>query len=115
MILVGILSSMSLTAYEYNNYPPQNQRDYDIQRRANRKGNWGYKQNWRYDRHAFYNGYTQAEAYDRENPDGIGGIGFEPDTEYLQMRNYYLQQSQNDARRSYPRQIQGYNSISKPK
>ena len=108
LILVGILSTMNLTAYYYNDSPnrPMDARDRDILRRADRKGNWAYKQNWRYDREAFYNGYTQAEAYDKENPDGIGGIGFEPDTEYLQMRNYYLQQSRNNGKRNYPRQIQ---------
>lgn len=71
------------------------QRDRDIHQRADRKGDWGYKQNWRYDREAFYRGETQGEAYDLEHPDGIGGPGMEPDTEYLQMRKYYL----NNAKR----------------
>lgn len=69
------------------------ERDQDIHHRANRKGDWGYKQNWRYDRQAFYKGETQGEAYDREHPDGIGGIGMDPDREYLQMRKYYLEES----------------------
>lgn len=67
------------------------ERDRDIHQRADRKGDWGYKQNWRYDREAFYRGETQGEAYDKEHPDGIGGPGMEPDTEYLQMRKYYME------------------------
>ena len=72
------------------------ERDYDIHHRANRRGDWGYKQNWRYDREAFYRGETQGEAYDREHPDSAGGIGMDPDPEYLQMRRYYLEQSRRD-------------------
>jgi hypothetical protein len=68
------------------------ERDMDIHERANRKGNWNYKQNWRYDREAFYRGYTQEEAFDREHPDKIGGPGREADAEYLQMRRYYLEE-----------------------
>lgn len=73
------------------------ERDEDIHHRANRKGDWNYKQNWRYDREAFYRGETQGEAYDRENPDGVGGPGMDPDYEYLQMRRYYLQERNRQA------------------
>lgn len=67
------------------------ERDRDIHERANRKGDWGYKQNWRYDRQAFYRGETQGEAYDLEHPDGIGGPGLDQDKEFLEMRQYYLE------------------------
>lgn len=85
------------------------ERDEDIHQRANRKGDWDYKENWRYDREAFYKGETQAEAYDRKHPDGIGGPGMDPDTEYLQMRKFYLEErnrrnvanQKNSAARSY--------------
>lgn len=69
------------------------ERDEDIHERANRKGDWGYKQNWRYDRKAFYKGETQGEAYDIEHPDSAGGVGMDPDTEYLQMHKYYLEEA----------------------
>lgn len=69
------------------------ERDQDIHHRANRRGEWGYKQNYRYDRKAFYKGETQGEAYDLENPDSAGGIGLDPDTEYLQMRKFYLEEA----------------------
>jgi hypothetical protein len=72
------------------------ERDRDIHQRANRQGDWGYKQNWRYDRKAFYSGETQGEAYDKEHPDGVGGPGMDPDTEYLQMRKFYME----DAKRN---------------
>lgn len=73
------------------------ERDIDIHQRANRRGDWGYKQNWRYDRKAFYKGETQGEAYDRENPDGVGGPGMDPDNEYLQMHKFYLEQSKRQS------------------
>lgn len=66
--------------------------DEDIHHRANRKGDWDYKQNWRYDRKAFYKGETQGEAYDREHADGVGGPGMDPDTEYLEMHKFYLKE-----------------------
>jgi hypothetical protein len=72
------------------------ERDMDIHDRANRKGDWNYKQNWRYDREAFYRGETQGEAYDREHPDGVGGPGMDRDTEYLQMRHYYLEDAKKN-------------------
>ena len=41
------------------------ERDRDIYDRANRKGDWNYKQNWRYDRQDYYQGKSQAEAYEK--------------------------------------------------
>jgi len=67
------------------------ERDIDIHERADRKGDWNYRQNWRYDRQAFYSGETQADAYDREHPDGVGGPGLDADTEFLEMRKYYME------------------------
>lgn len=67
-------------------------RDEDIHERARRRGNWGFRQNYRYDRKSFYSGETQGEAYDREHPDGSGGIGIDRDNEYVQMRQFYLDQ-----------------------
>lgn len=79
-------------------------RDRDIDRRAYRKGDWGYKQNWRYDRKAFYSGETQGEAYDQEHPDGVGGIGMDPDYDYLQMRRFYLEENARNNQEAYQRQ-----------
>jgi hypothetical protein len=79
------------------------ERDADIHERANRKGDWDYKQNWRYDRKAFYRGETQGEAYDREHPDGSGGPGLDRDTEFLEMRQYYLENA-GQGRESQPQQ-----------
>jgi hypothetical protein len=64
-------------------------RDEDIHHRANRMGDWDYKQNWRYDRKAFYGGETQGEAYEEEHDPYKGGIGTDPDREIMQMRRYY--------------------------
>jgi hypothetical protein len=61
----------------------------DIHRRANRMGDWGYRENWRYDSRAFFKGETQPEAYEQEYPYGPGGIGYDPDVDYLQMRKFY--------------------------
>jgi hypothetical protein len=72
------------------------ERDADIHHRAYRQGDWNYKQNWRYDRKAFYGGETQGEAYDREHPDGIGGPGMDPDYEYLQMRKFYEEEAKRN-------------------
>lgn len=58
------------------------ERDQDIDSRAYRRGSWDYKQNWRYDREAFYRGDTQPKAYRDEHPEGRGGIGYEPDYNY---------------------------------
>lgn len=67
------------------------ERDIDIHERADRKGDWNYRQNWRYDRQAFYRGETQGDAYNREHPEASGGPGFDKDTEFLEMRRYYLE------------------------
>jgi hypothetical protein len=72
------------------------ERDVDIHHRANRRGDWGYRENWRYDRKAFYRGETQPEAYNQEHPEGEGGIGFDPDREFLQMRRFYLEESRRN-------------------
>ena len=69
-------------------------RDIDIHDRANRNGNWDYKENWRYNREAFYRGETQPEAYDEEHPQGTKIPGIDPDPEAIQMRNYYQEQKQ---------------------
>lgn len=81
------------SGYAYDRQQHWDERDQDIHERADRKGDWGYKQNWRYDREAFYAGETQGEAYDKEHADHVGAPGITPDYEYLQMRRYYEQQS----------------------
>lgn len=115
LLLGGIFLSLASPNYYSSNQPTEEQkraydhfdrepaplvtytdeRDRDIHERANRRGNWNYKQNWRYDRKAFYKGDTQQEAYDDEHPEGVGGIGMDPDYEYLQMRQYYIDQEKN--------------------
>ena len=77
----------------------EDERDADIHRRANRKGDWDYKQNWRYNREAFYRGETQGEAYLDDHPEGSGGPGMNPDKEFLEMRKHYLQDQQQGAQR----------------
>jgi hypothetical protein len=57
-------------------------RDEDIDSRAYRRGNWDFKQNWRYDREDFYSGKTQLEANRDEHPYGKSGIGYDGDPEY---------------------------------
>lgn len=47
-----------------------------------RMGNWDNKENWRYNRDAFYKGETQPEAYRDEHPYGAGGIGYDADVNY---------------------------------
>lgn len=99
----------------YDTFPPNeasgreeiayiDERDQNILDRANRKGNWNFKQNWRYDREAFYRGENQSNVYDREHPDGIGGIGRDPDPEYLQMRNFYLEELNRNQQAAYHNQ-----------
>ncbi len=79
------------------------ERGKDIHHRANRQGDWGYRQNWRYDRDAFYKGETQGEAYDIEHPEGVGGPGMNVDKDYLQMRKYYLEHTDRNPRENpYP-------------
>lgn len=80
------------------------ERDRDIHERANRKGDWDYKQNWRYDRKAFYSGETQGEAYEEEHPEGSGGPGMSADSSYLKMRDYYLKESKPGTPHGYPNQ-----------
>lgn len=96
------------------------ERDQDIHHRANRRGEWGYKQNYRYDREAFYKGETQGEAYDLENPDSAGGIGMDPDVEYLEMRKFYLKDQKGDGQnnpssKKDPNQKEASSSDSKSK
>lgn len=62
-------------------------RDQDIHSRANRKGDWDYHQNWRYNREAFYRGETQGEAYLNEHSEGSGGPGMYPDKEYQEINS----------------------------
>lgn len=75
----------------------------DIHRRANRRGDWGYKSNWRYDSKAFFKGETQGDAYTQEHPYGPGGIGYDPDSEYLQMSKFYKEDVERE--RSRPRSV----------
>lgn len=84
------------------------ERDMDMHHRANRMGDWSYKQNWRYDREAFYNGETQAEAYRKEHPSSMGGIGMDPDPEYIEMRKFYEQESNKRRQNANPNRSRFY-------
>lgn len=87
-------------------------RDRDIHHRNNRIGNWGYRQNYRYDREAFYSGKTQAEAYDLEHPEGAGGIGRTPDYDYLRIRRLYETEANADREHHYRQQRSTPNRVS---
>ncbi len=87
IIVISSLRSISSLCSENRNYSPSypnngpqiiDERDEDIDSRAYRRGDWDYKQNWRYDRHAYYKGKTQPEAYEEEHPYGPAGIGYDP-------------------------------------
>lgn len=62
--------------------------DRTLYERNLRLGDWDYKENWRYDKRAFYNGETQSQAYDEEHP-GWRGIGYDanPRPSYYNDRN----------------------------
>lgn len=49
--------------------------DRTLYERNLRLGDWDYKENWRYDKQAFYSGETQSQAYDEEHP-SLRGIGY---------------------------------------
>ena len=51
-----------------------------------RRGDWDNYQNWQYDRDAYFKGETQGEAYRKEHPFGPGGIGYDPDENYLREK-----------------------------
>lgn len=96
----GYQQSRNHQASEREKIVYMDERDQDIHRRANRMGDWNYRQNWRYDRKAFYKGDTQGEAYEEEHPEGTGGIGIDPDIEFLQMHKYYLEDAKREHERS---------------
>ena len=56
-----------------------------------RMGDWDYRENWRYDRDAFYRGETQPQAYREEHPYGSGGIGYDADINYGRNLRRYRQ------------------------
>lgn len=68
-----------------------------------RMGDWDFRENWQYDREAFFSGQTQGEAYRKHHLYGIGGIGYDPDEEYLdylrdrreRMRDRYSHRDRN--------------------
>ena len=47
-----------------------------------RMGDWDFRENWRYNRDAFYRGETQQQAYREEHPYGPAGIGYDADINY---------------------------------
>lgn len=50
---------------------------------------WDFRESWRDHKEAFYSGETQAGAYRKAHPTGKGGIGYDADPTYLQMKNDY--------------------------
>lgn len=70
------------------------ERDRDIHQRANRMGDWDYKQNWRYNREAFYAGENQPDPYNDETLPYSGGIGRDRDDAYIRMMQQYDQSSE---------------------
>jgi hypothetical protein len=63
-----------------------------------RLGDWDYKENWRYDKQAFYNGETQ---YDRDNP-RLRGVGYDvsdtpsPTRQYNYSRKDYAPSTERE-------------------
>ncbi len=76
-------------------------RDADIKSRALRKGDWDYRQNWRYNREAFYKGETQGDAYLESHQEGQASPGIYSDEESIQMRREY---EQSNTHRQNPQQ-----------
>lgn len=64
-------------------------RDVDIHSRAERRGDWDYKGNWRYNRGAFYAGENQPDPYNDQDLPYSGGIGRDRDEDYVRMMNEY--------------------------
>ena len=54
-----------------------------------RMGDWDFRENWRYNRDAFYRGETQPQAYREEHPYGPGGIGYDADVNYMRNLKRY--------------------------
>jgi hypothetical protein len=72
-----------------------------------RMGNWDYKENWRYDRDAFYRGESQSQAYKEEHPYGPEGIGYDADLNYQRnLRRYRQLRRQHSSRNIPPNQFQ---------
>ncbi|CAF22760.1 hypothetical protein [Candidatus Protochlamydia amoebophila] len=65
-------------------------------------GNWDYKENWRYDKQAFYNGETQSDAYDQRHP-GLRGIGYDATD-----RSTYHPQYEKNSNCTAPTYREGY-------
>jgi hypothetical protein len=82
--------------------------DRDIHRRAYRMGDWGNRQNWRYDRRAFFRGETQPENYEEQHPYGPAGIGYDADTQYLQMRQFYREDYNRNRQNNLMNRNRGY-------
>ncbi|MCE2983195.1 MAG: hypothetical protein LW832_06480 [Parachlamydia sp.] len=62
--------------------------DNSLYNRNINRGNWDYKENWRYDKDAFYAGVPESEAYDIENP-GMRGYGYDGADAGGYPRQYY--------------------------
>lgn len=54
-----------------------------------RMGDWDFRENWRYNRDAFYSGQSQPEAYRDEHPYGPQGIGYDADVNYARNLKRY--------------------------
>ena len=85
-----------------------------------RRGNWDFKQNWRYDRDIFYRGENQTQAYQRnfrvrptpgiDNPDDLYWPKWYKDAPYYN-NPYYYQDEYNPNYATYPSYYhQGYYS-----
>ena len=74
-----------------------------------RMGDWDFKENWRYNRDAFFSGKSQQEALREDHPYGPGGIGYDADLNYERnlRRHRELQQERPGGRyqtRGFPTQ-----------
>ena len=88
------------------------ERDQDIHQRAQRMGDWEHKENWRYNRSAFYAGENQPDPYNEQDVPYSGGIGRDRDDDYVRMmQGYYESTGQRNQpnERLYQQNHQGQN------
>jgi|GEM_PF-3310194 len=68
----------------------------EIHQGVKRMGDWNDRENWRYDRKAFFKGETQGEAYEEEHRYGPEGIGYDGDADYLQIQKFYREEAERN-------------------
>lgn len=83
--------------------------DRTLYERNLRLGDWDYKENWRYDKQAYYNGETQNQAYDEEHP-GLRGIGYDANPRPTHNYANYNYSNRYNYRNAPQEQVYYYNN-----